>query len=85
VIASGEGLPAVSSTNVVSATIDGRSGATWCLGSGAICSGICAAGLDDIGNQSACLRELFLHLVRKEDPCTPGNAGARPVPVSSFS
>jgi hypothetical protein len=31
------------------------------------------------------LRELFLHLVRKEDPCTPGNVGAKPAPVSSFS
>jgi ABC-2 type transport system ATP-binding protein len=31
------------------------------------------------------LRELFLYLVRKEDTCTPGNAGAKPEPVSSFS
>jgi ABC-type multidrug transport system ATPase subunit len=31
------------------------------------------------------LRELFLHLVRKEVACTPGNAGAKPAPVSSYS
>ena len=30
------------------------------------------------------LRELFLYLVRKEDTCTLGNAGAKPEPVSSF-
>ncbi len=86
VIASGEGLPAVSSTNVVSATTDGRFRryvvsreaerfAAELRGQGSTILEISPLGL----------RELFLHLVRKEDPCTPGNAGAKPAPVSSFS
>jgi ABC-2 type transport system ATP-binding protein len=86
VIASGEGLPAVPSTNVVSATIDGRFRryvvsreaerfAAELRGQGSTILEISPLGL----------RELFLHLVRKEDPCTPGNAGAKPAPVSSFS
>ena len=86
VIASGEGLPAVSSADVVSATTDGRFRryvvareaerfAAELGGQGATILEISPLGL----------RELFLHLVRKEDPCTPGNAGAKPAPVSSFS
>ena len=86
VIASGEGLPAVSSTDVVSATTDGRFRryvvareaerfAAELRGQGATILEISSLGL----------RELFLHLVRKEDVCTPGNAGAKPAPVSSFS
>jgi len=86
VIASGEGLPAVSLTNVVSATTDGRFRryvvsreaerfAAELRGQGSTILEISPLGL----------RELFLHLVRKEDPCTPGNAGAKPAPVSSFS
>jgi len=86
VIASGEGLPAVSSTDVVSATTDGRFRryvvareaerfAAELRGQGATILEVSSLGL----------RELFLHLVRKEDPCTPGNAGAKPAPVSSFS
>jgi hypothetical protein len=31
------------------------------------------------------LREIFLHLVRKEQPCTSGNAGAKPVFSQSSS
>ena len=30
------------------------------------------------------LRELFLELVRKEDPCTPGNFGTTPATVSTY-
>ena len=86
VIASGEGLSAVSSTDVVSATTDGRFRryvvareaerfAAELRGQGATILEISPLGL----------RELFLHLVRKEDACTPGNAGAKAAPVSSFS
>jgi len=86
VIASGEGLPAVSSTNVVSATTDGRFRryvvsreaerfAAELRGQGSTILEISPLGL----------RELFLHLVQKEEPCTLGNAGAKPAPVSSFS
>lgn len=86
VIVSGEGLPVVPSTDVVSATTDGRflryvvvreaeRFAAELRGQGATVLEISPLGL----------RELFLHLVRKEDPCTPGNAGAKVAPVSSFS
>jgi ABC-2 type transport system ATP-binding protein len=86
VIASGEGLPVLKSTDVVSATTDGRFRryvvtreaerfAAELRGQGATILEIGPLGL----------RELFLHLVRKEDPCTPGNAGAKAAPVSSFS
>jgi ABC-2 type transport system ATP-binding protein len=86
VIASGEGLPDVASKDVVSATTDGRfrryvvareaEGFAAELRS----QGAAILEISPLG-----LRELFLHLVRKEDPCTPGNAGAKAVPVSSFS
>ena len=86
VIASGEGLVVAKSTDVVSATNDGRfcryvvsreaeRFAAELRGQGATILEISPLGL----------RELFLHLVRKEDPCTPGNAGAKAAPVSSFS
>ena len=86
VIASGEGLPDATSTDVVTATTDGRFRryvvareaerfAAELRGQGAAILEISPIGL----------RELFLHLVRKEEPCTPGNAGAKAAPVSSFS
>lgn len=86
VIASGEGLPAAATTDVISATTDGRfrryvvardaeQFAAELRGQGATILEVSPLGL----------RELFLHLVRKEDPCTPGNVGAKVVPVSSFS
>jgi ABC-2 type transport system ATP-binding protein len=86
VIASGEGLPDATPAGVVTATTDGRFRryvvareaerfAAELRGQGAAILEISPLGL----------RELFLHLVRKEDPCTPGNAGAKAAPVSSFS
>jgi ABC-2 type transport system ATP-binding protein len=86
VIVSGEGLPAVQSAGVLSATTDGRFRryvvaqeaerfAAELRGQGATILEITPLGL----------RELFLLLVRKEDPCTPGNAGAKAAPVSSLS
>ena len=86
VIAAGEGLQVPSSPDVVSATSDGRFRryvvareaerfAAELRGQG--------AAILEISRLS--LRELFVHLVRKEDPCTPGNAGAKAAPVSSFS
>jgi ABC-2 type transport system ATP-binding protein len=86
VIASGDGLPVAKSPDLVSATTDGRFRryvvareaerfAGELRGQGATILEVSPLGL----------RELFLHLVRKEDPCTPGNAGAKAAPVSSFS
>jgi ABC-2 type transport system ATP-binding protein len=85
VIASGEGLPVATSPDVVSATTDGRFLRY-------VVSREAERFAGELRNQGATileisplgLRELFLHLVRKEDVCTPGNAGARPAPVSSF-
>ena len=86
VIASGEGLPAVSSTDVVSATTDGRF-RRYVVAREAerLAAELRGQGATILEISSLGLRELFLHLVRKEDPCTPGNAGAKPAPVSSFS
>ncbi len=86
VIASGEGLPAVSSTDVVSATTDGRF-RRYVVAREAerFAAELHGQGATILEVSSLGLRELFLHLVRKEDPCTPGNAGAKPAPVSSFS
>jgi ABC-2 type transport system ATP-binding protein len=86
VIASGENLPAVSSTDVISLTTDGRfrrfvvSREAERFAAELRSQGATILEISPLG-----LRELFLHLVRKEDPCTPGNAGAKPAPVSSFS
>jgi len=86
VIASGEGLPVATSTEVVSATTDGRfhhyvvSREAERFAAELRSQGATILEISPLG-----LRELFLHLVRKEDPCTPGNVGAKPAPVSSFS
>src|SRR6266700_3611668 len=79
VIASGEGLPAVSSTDVVSATTDGRF-RRYVVAREAerFAAELHGQGATILEVSSLGLRELFLHLVRKEDPCTPGNAGAKP-------
>jgi ABC-2 type transport system ATP-binding protein len=85
-IASGENLPDALSSDVVAATIEGRFRryvvardadrlALELRGQGAAILEISPLGL----------RELFLHVVGKEAPCTLGNAGEKPAPVSSFS
>ena len=86
VIASGEGLPVVPSANVVSATSDGRF-RRYVLAREAerFAAELRGQGANILEIAPLGLRELFLHLVRKEDSCTLGNAGAKPEPVSSFS
>lgn len=86
VIASGEGLPVVSSPNVVSTTSDGRF-RRYVLAREAeqFAAELRGQGANILEISPLGLRELFLLLVRKEDSCTPGNAGAKPEPVSSFS
>lgn len=86
VIASGEGLPVVPSPNVVSATSDGRF-RRYVLAREAeqFAAELRGQGANILEISPLGLRELFLLLVRKEDSCTPGNAGAKPEPVSSFS
>jgi ABC-2 type transport system ATP-binding protein len=86
VIASGESLPAAQSSNVVSATTDGRF-LRYVVAREAerFAAELRSQGATILEISPLGLRELFLHLVRKEDPCTPGNAGAKAAPVSSFS
>ena len=86
VIASGEGLPDVASKDVVSATTDGRF-RRYVVAREAerFAAELRSQGAAILEITPLGLRELFLHLVRKEEACTPGNAGAKAVPVSSFS
>lgn len=86
VMASGEGLPVVPSPNVVSTASDGRF-RRYVLAREAerFASELRAQGASILEISPLGLRELFLHLVRKEASCTSGNAGAKPEPVSSFS
>ena len=86
VIVSGEGLPVAPSTHVVSATSDGRFH-RYVLAREAerFAAELRGQGANILEISPLGLRELFLHLVRKEDSCTPGNAGAKREPVSSFS
>ena len=86
VIVSGEGLPVAPSTHVVSATSDGRFH-RYVLAREAerFAAELRGQGANILEISPLGLRELFLHLVRKEDSCTPGNAGGKPEPVSSFS
>jgi len=86
VIASGEGLPALPSPDIVTATTDGRF-RRYVLAREAekFAAALRSQGAEILEISPLGLRELFLHLVRKEDLCTPGNAGAKAAPVSSFS
>jgi hypothetical protein len=86
VIASGESLPVMPSPNVICAASDGRF-RRYVLAREAerFASELRAQGASILEISPLGLRELFLHLVRKEDSCTPGNVGAKPEPVSSFS
>jgi len=86
VIASGEGLPAATFPDLVSAATDGRF-RRYVVAREAerFAAELRGQGATILDISPLSLRELFLHLVRKEDPCTPGNAGAKAAPVSSFS
>lgn len=86
VIASGENLPDASSPDVVSAMTDGRF-RRYVVAREAdrFAAGLRSQGAAILEISPLGLRELFLHLVRKEEVCTPGNAGAKPVPASLFS
>ena len=84
ITAAGNSLPQTKSAEVVSVTSDGN-----------FCKYIVKQNADafaaDLRQQGATvtdisplgLREIFLELVRKEEPCTSGNAGGIPAAVSS--
>ena len=86
VIATGEGLSVASSSDVVSATTEGRF-RRYVVAREAdrFAAELRSQGAAILEITPLGLRELFLHLVRKEDSCTSGNAGAKPEVVSSFS
>ena len=86
IIAAGNALPAETSAQVLSVDVeedfyryvvtqDAEGFAAALVRNGATVTSISPLGL----------REIFLHLVRKEQPCTSGNAGATHVPSTSLS
>jgi ABC-type multidrug transport system ATPase subunit len=86
VIASGEDLPARAPEEVVAATTDGRFRRyVVAREANRFARELRQQGATILEISPLGLRELFLHLVRKEDSCTLGNAGAKAAPVSSFS
>ena len=86
VIASGESLPAAALAEIISSTTNGRF-RRYIVAREAdrFAADLRAQGASILEVSPIGLRELFLHLVRKEESCTPGNPGAKPEPVSSFS
>lgn len=84
ITAAGEGLPAFGSPQVVSSV---NAGAFWKYVVARDAEGFAArlrqqgAAITDVSPLS--LRQIFLELVRKEEPCTPGNGGARTASVPS--
>ncbi len=84
ITAAGTGLPQSKGGDILSANSDGNF-RKYLLRANA------DAFAAELGNQGATitevsplgLREIFLELVRKEEPCTSGNAGE--IPVTSFS
>jgi len=84
ILAAGDSLPAAGAPNLISASRSGRA----CRYVVSRDADAFAGALRQNGAQIAeisplSLREVFLELVRKEDSCTPGNAGAIPVSASS--
>lgn len=86
VIASGDGLPAAGPSAAVSSSTNGRF-RRYIVAREAdrFAAELRAQGASILEVSPIGLRELFLHLVKREEACTPGNAGAKPEPVSSFS
>jgi ABC-2 type transport system ATP-binding protein len=83
VIASGDDLPTAPSADVASAAIEGRF-RRYVVARDAerFAAELRSQGAAILEISPLGLRELFLHLVRKEDSCTPGNAGEKREHVS---
>jgi ABC-2 type transport system ATP-binding protein len=86
ITASGNSLPTRTSAQVLSVDVEGN----FCRyvvtrdGEG-FAAALSENGATITNTVSLSLREIFLHLVRKEPSCTSGNAGATPVASSSSS
>ena len=86
ITASGESLPSMPLPDVVATRIDGRfSSYVVAREADVFAANLRSQGAAILEVAPLGLRQLFLYLVRKEDSCTPGNAGEKPTPVSSFS
>jgi ABC-2 type transport system ATP-binding protein len=86
VFASGENLPLMPFQDVACCAREGRTTRYVVTQNAEAFAGkLRAQGATILEISPVGLRELFLYLVRKEDSCTPGNVGAKPEPVSSFS
>jgi ABC-2 type transport system ATP-binding protein len=84
VLAAGENLPVMPIEDVVRCTREQRMTRYVVSRNAEVFAGkLKAEGATILEVSPIGLRELFLYLVRKEDVCTPGNAGEKPEPVSS--
>jgi ABC-2 type transport system ATP-binding protein len=86
IIATGNSLPMETSSQVLSVASEG----CYCKyfvtrGAEDFAAELTRDGATVTHTASLSLRDIFLHLVRKERPCTSGNAGAIPAGSSSFS
>jgi ABC-2 type transport system ATP-binding protein len=86
IIAAGNSLPAETSAQVLSVEVeDGFYRYVVTQGAEDFAAGLARNGATVTSITPLGLREIFLHLVRKEQPCTSGNAGATLVPSTSLS
>jgi ABC-2 type transport system ATP-binding protein len=82
ITAAGNSLPAQTSPQILSVDVEGdfhRYVVT--KDADAFAAGLAGNGATITNIASLNLREIFLHLVRKETPCISGNVGATPVPL----
>jgi ABC-2 type transport system ATP-binding protein len=86
IIAVGNSLPAETSAQVLSVEVqDGFYRYVVTKDADGFSAALSRSGATVTSIAPLSLREIFLHLVRKEQPCTSGNAGATRVPSSSLS
>ena len=86
IVASGNSLPTQTSSQVFSVTVDGDSCQYFVTrGAEEFAAQLAGNGATVLQVAALSLRDIFLQLVRKERPCTSGNAGATLVGSSSFS
>jgi len=86
ILAAGDSLPALGAPNLISATRAGRTGRYVVSRDGEeFAARLRQHGAQIVEIAPLSLREVFLELVRKEEACTPGNAGAIPVSASSLT
>jgi ABC-2 type transport system ATP-binding protein len=86
VIATGNSLPTQTSAQVLSVAVEGDCCRYFVTkDAGQFTASLAQNGATVTQVIPLGLREIFLHLVRKEPPCTYGNAGATLVGTSSFS